>query len=411
LALRFEALLAWRYVTSSRGQTGLTVAAVAAAVCLITFINCLLLGVQTRFINDLIGSMAHVSVKVPDPDPKPLPDTKDTRYAVTVQKQLQQRTDLRRPGMLEALLHQYPNVQHTAASVGGQAFLIRGVRQFGVTVRGAEPAKQENISRLSEDMVQGRWLSIGPNDIVIGFKLAQDTGVSLADTVTVVSSEGIQQTYIVAGIFDTGQVQVDGSTVFVTLRAAQQLFATGNDAKSISIKLDDPWQAGKVSRLISDSLGLKTENWMEEQAQLVNAFAAQNGSRLMISFFSLAASAFGIASVLIVSVIQRSRQIGILKSMGAKDSQILRVFALQGLFISVIGAVAGALSAYALLTFLSGFKQVARFGKSDQLFPAILDPKVFAMAMLSAIVATMLAALLPALRAARTNPVEVINEG
>jgi lipoprotein-releasing system permease protein len=409
--MRFEALLAWRYVTTSRGQTALTVAAVAAAVCLITFINCLLLGVQTRFINDLIGSIAHISVKVPDPDPKPLADTKEQKYAATVQKQLQKRTDLRRPGRLEALLHQFPHVQHAAAAVGGQAFLIRGVRQFGVTVRGADPAKQETISGLSDDMVQGRWLSIGPNDIVIGFKLAQDTGVALGDTITLVSSEGVQQRFIVAGIFDTGQVQVDGSTVFVTLRAAQQLFATGNDANSISLKLDDPWQADRVSKMISDSLGFKTENWMEEQAQLVNAFAAQNGSRVMISFFSLAASAFGIASVLIVSVFQRSRQIGILKSMGAKDSQILRVFALQGLFISVIGALVGAVSAYALLTFLMGFKQVARFGKSDQLFPAILDPKIFALAMLAAIVATMLAALLPAFRAARTNPVEVINEG
>lgn len=406
--MRFEATLAWRYVLTSRGQTGLTVAAVAAAVCLITFINCLLTGVQSRFIRDLIGSMAHISVKMPDPDPKPLSGDK---YATTVQKQLQQRTDLQRPGHLETLLHQFPHVQHTASSVGGQAFLIRGVRQFGVTVRGAEPAKQENISGLNDDMVQGRWLSIGPSDIVIGFKLAQDTGVKLGDTVTVISSERVQQRFVVAGIFDTGQVQVDGSTVFMTLRAAQQLFATGTDAKSISIKLDDPWQAGEVSQMIADSLGLKTENWMEEQAQLVNAFAAQNSTRVMISFFSLAASAFGIASVLIVSVFQRSRQIGILKSMGAKDAQILRVFALQGLFISVIGAVVGAVSAYGLLTFLSGFKQVARFGKSDQLFPVILDPKTFALAMLAAIVATLLASLLPALRAARTNPVEVINEG
>lgn len=409
--MKFESMLAWRYVTSSRGQTGLTVAAVAAAVCLITFLNCLLLGVQTRFIRDLIGSMAHISVKVPDPDPEPLQDTEDQQYAATVQKQLQKRTDLKRPGRLEAILLQFPHVEYAAASVGGQAFLIRGVRQFGVSVRGAEPAKQESISYLSDDMVGGRWLSIGPNDIVIGFKLAQDTGVSLGDTVTLVSSERIQQRFVVAGIFDTGQVQVDGSTVFVTLRAAQQLFARGTDAESISLKLDDPFQAREVSRMITDSLGLKTENWMEEQAQLVNAFAAQNGSRVMISFFSLAASAFGIASVLIVSVFQRSRQIGILKSMGAKDAQILRVFALQGLYISVIGAVVGALSAFALLTFLSGFKQVARFGKSDQLFPAILDPKIFAMAMLAAIIATLLAALLPALRAARTNPVEVINEG
>ena len=409
--MKFEALLAWRYVTSSRGQTGLTVAAVAAAVCLIIFINCLLLGVQSRFINDLIGSLAHISVKVPDPDPVPLAEDENNRYAVTVQKQLQKRSDLRRPNRLESILQSFPHVTKTSASVGGQAFLVRGVRQFGVSVLGGDPVKQEGISKLSDDLVQGRWLSIGPNDIVIGFKLAQDTGVKLGDTVTLLSSEQIRQTFVVAGIFDTGQNQVDGSTVFMTLRASQQLFARGRDANSISVKLDDAWQANKVSQMISDSLGLKTESWMQEQAQLVNAFAAQNGSRLMISFFSLAASAFGIASVLIVSVFQRSRQIGILKSMGAKDNQILRVFALQGLFISVIGALVGALSGYALLTFLMSFKQVARFGKGDQLFPAILDPKIFVAAMLAAIVATLLASLLPALRAARTNPVEVISEG
>jgi len=409
--LRFEAFLAWRYVTSSRGQTGLTVAAVAAAVCLIIFINCLLLGVQSRFINDLIGSLAHISVKVPDPDPRPLPDTDDVRYLATVQKQLQKRSDLRRPERLETLLQTFPYVRDTSPSVSGQAFLIRGAREFGVSVRGGDPVKQERISNLSDDMIQGRWLDIGASDVVIGYKLAEDTGLNLGDTVTLISSAQVRQSFIVGGIFDTGQVQIDGSSVFMTLRAAQQLFATGRDANSISVKLYDPWKANDVSQMMADSLGLKTESWMTEQAQLVNAIAAQDGSRLMISFFSLAASAFGISSVLIVSVFQRSRQIGILKSMGAKDSQILRIFAFQGLFISVIGALAGALCGYALLTFLMSFKQVARFGKGDQLFPAVLDPSVFAGAMLAAIAATLLASLLPALRAARTNPVEVISEG
>lgn len=409
--MRFEAMLAWRYVVTSRGQTGLTVAAVAAAVCLIIFVNCLLVGVQARFIRDLIGAIAHITVKVPDPDPRPLQDSGERRFAVQVEKQLQKRTDLRRPEALESILAGFPHVKGTASSVGGQAFIIRGVRQFGVTVRGADPVKQETISNLNEDIVAGRWLTIGPNDIVIGFKLAEDTGVRLGDTVTLLSSERVQATFTVAGIFDTGQNQVDGSTVFVTLRAAQRLYASGRDANAISVKLDDPWQANRVSRMIRDSLGLKTESWMVEQAQFVNAFAAQNGTRLMISVFSLAASAFGISSVLIVSVFQRSRQIGILKSMGATDAQILRVFALQGLFVSLIGAASGAVAGFALLKFLSTFKQVARFGKSDQLFPAVLEPSVFAAAMVAAILATLLASMLPAWRAAKTNPVEVISEG
>lgn len=401
-------MLAWRYVVTSRGQTALTVAAVAAAVCLIIFINCMLLGVQARFVDDLIGSIAHITVKVPDPDPRPIAGES---YVVQVEKQLQKKTDLKRPEALEEILSTYPHVQAAASSIGGQAFVIRGVRQFGVTVRGAEPIKQEAVSHLQDDIVSGRWLDIGANDIVLGFKLAEDTGVKLGDTITLLSSEQVQASFTVAGIFDTGQNQIDGSTVFVTLRAAQRLYATGRDANSISVKLDDPWQANRVAQMISDSLGLKTESWMVDQAQFVNAFAAQNGSRLMISAFSLAASAFGIASVLIVSVFQRSRQIGILKSMGATDAQVLRVFALQGLFVSWIGALSGALVGYALLKFLSTFKQVARFGKSDQLFPVILEPWVFLAAVSSAVIATLAASMLPAWRAAKTNPVEAISEG
>lgn len=407
----FEMMLAWRYVVTSRGQTALTVAAVSSAVCLIIFVNCLLEGVQARFIRDLIGAIPHITVKVPDPDPLPLADSDTTRYAVQVEKQLQKRADLKRPQALEAILAGFPHVIATAPSVGGQAFLTRGARQFGVTVRGAEPVKQEAISHLEEDILAGRWLTIGQNDIVIGYKLAQDTGVMVGDTVTLLSSERVQASFKVAGIYQTGQNQVDGTTVFVTLRAAQRLYATGRDVGSISLKLDDPWQANRVSQMISDSLGLKTESWMVEQGQFVNAFAAQNGTRLMISLFSLAASAFGISSVLIVSVIQRSRQIGILKSMGATDAQILRVFSLQGLFVSLIGALCGAAAGYGLLRFLSMFKQVARFGKSDQLFPAVLEPSVFLAAISAAIIATLAASIVPAWRAAKTNPVEVISEG
>ena len=140
----------------------------------------------------------------------------------------------------------------------------------------------------------------------------------------------------------------------------------------------------------------------------VNGFRAQDQSRMMISFFSLLASAFGIASVLIVSVLRKSKEIGILKSMGARDGQIMAIFTLQGLFVALLGAGVGCGAAFALLKVLSGVKQVARFGKSDQLFPIIFEPSIFLAASGLAIASTLLAALLPARRAARMNPVEVL---
>lgn len=140
----------------------------------------------------------------------------------------------------------------------------------------------------------------------------------------------------------------------------------------------------------------------------VNGFRAQDQSRMMISFFSLLASAFGIASVLIVSVVRKSREIGILKSMGTRDRQIMGIFTLQGLFVSLLGSAVGCGAAWLLLDFLSGIRQVARFGKTDQLFPVSFEPSLFLYAAGAAILSTMLASLLPARRAASMNPVEVL---
>ena len=136
----------------------------------------------------------------------------------------------------------------------------------------------------------------------------------------------------------------------------------------------------------------------------------QTASAYLISAFSLAASAFAIASILIVSVLQKSKQIGILKSMGARRNQILRAFILEGLGIALVGSGVGAAVGMTIVYLLSLIEQpVTRVGQPpEQLFPVAILPWYIALAMLAAIGATVLAAWLPARRAARLNPVEVI---
>jgi lipoprotein-releasing system permease protein len=192
------------------------------------------------------------------------------------------------------------------------------------------------------------------------------------------------------------------------LRAAQTLFAVGRNVSTISVKLDDAFKANEVADAIAQVLPYKTESWMRREAQFMDALKAQNSTTAMISAFSLLASSLSIAAVLIVSVIQKSKQIGILKSMGARNRQILLVFTLEGLGIAIVGAVTGAGLSYCLLRFLMSFKRTVNIGKIDQLYPAIIDPGIFGVAMLAAIVATVIAAILPARRAAQLNPVDVI---
>lgn len=413
--LRFEVMLAMRHLRHSPGQTALTLGTVAIAVTVMIFINSLILGLQRRILRDQIGALPHITIKMPEAEPARLQAVASPRpgvlYSTRVETQAPKRTDIEQPELLEAQVRRFPGVRVAVPAARGQAFVVRGARRYGVSVSGADPVRQEEIVSLSKDLVEGRWLTLGPDELVIGFKLAEDLGARLGDRVRLESSEGVKAVFRIAGIFDTGVNAVDSGQLFVTLRAAQNLFATGRNVSAMLLKLGDPFEADRVADRISESLGYKTESWMKEQAMIVNAFNAQNSSRQMISFFSLLASAFGIASVLIVSVLQKSKEIGILKSMGARDRQLLAVFTLEGLFISVLGALLGAGCGAWLLHLLSGIKQVARFGKSNQLFPVAFDPSVFLGAMLAAIVATLLASLLPALRAARMHPVDVIRGG
>jgi lipoprotein-releasing system permease protein len=418
--MRFELKLAYRHLVSGGGQTVLTVAAVAIAVTVIIFITSLITGLQRRLLNDLIGSQPHVTVKAPDPRPDTLAvalarggnkPPAGPLLATDVQKQVQQRTDIEDWKKVERQLAQFPGVRVVASAVRGNAFLIRGQKRLGVTVSGGDPPAQERIVNLQEDMIAGDWLGIGPDDVVIGWRLAEEAGVRLGDRVRIESSQGVAGTYRVAGLFDTGNNQADLGQVFCGLRTAQSLFATRQNVSSILLKLDDPFQANAVADRIAAALPYKTESWMREQAFLVNAFRSQDQSRLMISGFALLASSFGIASVLIVSVVQKSRQIGILKSMGARDRQILIVFTLEGLGIALVGCVVGSLLGLVMLNALSRIPQAARFGKSDKLFSIAYDPQIFLGACGAAVAATLIAAILPARRAARMSPVEVIRGG
>ena len=414
--LRFETMLAYRHLRHSPGQTILTVMTVAVAVTVMIFINSLILGVQERILKDQIGNLAHVTVYMAEREPTRLqsvgvPTFQGVFVGSAIEKQALQRVDIEQPDLLEEQLSRFEGVTTVVSAVRGQAFIVRGQKRYGITATGAPPYRYDRVANLSENIISGHWLDINAEELVLGFRLADDLGVKQGDRVRLESSEGVAQTFTVAGIFDTGLNQLDQGQVFVTLRAGQNLFATGRNVSLVSVKLARPFEADAVADRIAQSLGYKVESWMRLQAQIVNAFNAQNSTRLMISFFSLLASAFGIASVLIVSVLQKSKEIGILKSMGARDRQLVWVFTLEGMFIALLGAALGTAAGSIFLKLLMGIKQVARFGKANQLFPVSFSADVFAGAIISAILATLIASILPARRASTMNPVDIIRGG
>ncbi|HET8732618.1 MAG TPA: FtsX-like permease family protein, partial [Anaeromyxobacteraceae bacterium] len=220
--------------------------------------------------------------------------------------------------------------------------------------------------------------------------------------------EGRGDTFTVAGTFDLGNKEVNTRWVLVPLRAAQTMLDLPGGVTTIEVKVDRIFDAERVAREISRRHGLSADSWMELNQQLLVGLRSQSASSWMIQALVVLAVALGIASVLGVSVIQKSREIGILRATGTSRGAVQRIFLLEGAIVGGVGSVLGSLvgSAMALL-----FANLARAPTGDPLFPVDLTPGLYLAAAAVALVTGTLAAWFPASRAARLEPAEVIRYG
>jgi lipoprotein-releasing system permease protein len=408
--LRFESQLAVRHLRSGGRQTLLTISAVAAGVIIVVFITALIFGLQRRWTNILTDALPHVTIRVVDPKPTPLaavPGIPFGAISSRIEQRAPQERNIENWAQVLEVIQALPNVSVVAPVVRGQAFASKGGNPYGVSVIGADPDIQDRVTPVTKNLVAGHYRGLDSEEIVIDYELARDLNVSIGDRIRLTSSTAAVEVFTIAGIYSQGQGR---GSAYITLRTAQSFYGLGTAVNAILVKAVDIFRADEVAARIQALLPYEARSWIQEFPQFLSSLQMQTASAYLISAFSLAASAFAIASILIVSVLQKSKQIGILKSMGARRSQIRRAFVLEGLGIALVGSGAGAAVGISIVYLLSLIAQpVTRVGQPpEQLFPVAILPFYIALAMLAATVATVLAAWLPARRAARLNPVDVI---
>jgi lipoprotein-releasing system permease protein len=409
-SLRFESQLAVRHLRSGGRQTLLTISAVAAGVIIVVFVTALIFGLQRRWTTILTDALPHVTIRVVDPKPTPLPAVPGTPSGAVssrIEQSAPQQKNIENWAQVLEVVHALPNVRVVAPVVRGQAFASKGGNPYGVTVIGADPDTQDQVTPVTKNLIAGRYRGLDSEEIVIDYELARDLNVSTGDRIRLTSSTGAVEAFTIAGIYSQGQGR---GSAYITLRTAQSLYGLGTAVNAVLVKVVDIFRADEVAVRIQALLPYEARSWIQEFPQFLSTLQMQTASAYLISAFSLCASAFAIASILIVSVLQKSKQIGILKSMGARHRQILRAFVLEGLGIALVGSGAGATIGLSIVYLLGLIEQpVTRVGQSpEQLFPVAILPFYIALAMLAATASTVLAALLPARRAARLNPVDVI---
>ena len=240
---------------------------------------------------------------------------------------------------------------------------------------------------------------------MIGTELALDLGLGVGDRLRLSAANGRQLMLTVTGIFDLGNKGANSRNTFVSFRNAQSLFDLTGGATAIDLVLHDVYQADPMAQKINSLTGLQADSWMKTNQQFFTAVKAQTTANTAIRFFVALSVSFGIASVLVVSVVQRSREIGILRAIGTTRGQVLRIFLLQGGLLGLSGAMLGSgIGATALY----GWQRFMRNADGSVMFALRFDTNLLMQTLVLATLTGLLSAFAPALRAARLDPVVAI---
>lgn len=403
-----ELFLALRFLREGRGQSLLILAGVGVGVAVMVFLSALIDGLQQRIIGQTLGTQAHVVVRPQEERARPLlPATPGTVFARVVERPEQRaRSIVDWPTHLAAI-ERMPGVEAVSGSVSGAGFALRGTASRAIVLFGVEPSRFDRIFSIRSRMRSGAYEPVG-TDLVLGVGLAEDLGVEVGDRVRLETAGGREQTFRVAGIFDLGNRDVNRRWVLVSLRQGQTLLDLVGGATNLDVRVTDVFAADAVAARIASRTGLVAESWVQTNQQLMVALRSQSSSSQTIQAFVILAVAMGIASVLVVSVVQKSREIGILRAMGLSRARVLRIFLVQGVVVGLLGSLAGSALGAGLVVL---FANAARNPDGSPLFLLSLEPPLFVFATVVATLVGLLAAVWPARRAARLDPAEAIRYG
>lgn len=409
----FEWIVALRFLREGRLQTIFIILGVTIGVAVIVFMSALLAGLQSNFINRVLSSQSHIQLLPPREVARPLrgatdnaarSDASSVIEGAIVQAPLQRLKSIDQWQAIAGQIRDMPEVLVVSPMAGGSALVLRGNVSRSVSLNGIEPEQYFRIVDLNDKMVRGSARLSG-TDILVGIELASDLGLDAGDKLRVSTVVGISNPLTVSGIFDLGNKAVNSRSVFMSLHTAQGLLGLPGGVTSLDVTVRDVYSAERVAQRISTTTGVVADSWIRTGAQFFAAVSAQTTANRAIRFFVALSVAFGIASVLVVVVVQKSREIGILRAMGISQGQILRVFLLQGGLLALGGAAAGSLVGAGALVL---WQRYVRNADGTAMFPLVLDPTLFALALMIATLTGLLAAVAPALRAARLDPVVAI---
>lgn len=397
--LWIEWKIAVSFLREGRAQSIMITIGVAVGVAVIVFITALIQGLQANIVERTLGTQAHIRLLSPDEVNRIVSPPAGTVQLLQEDKRAQRLRSINNWQQITETLDQLPVLTAVSPVVSGPAFVQRGDAIESVALVGMNLERYQQIIPLKEYLTSGQ-LRVGADDVLIGSQLAKDLGVQVGSKLRLDTGQQNSALVNIAGIFELGVRELDARYVYLDLKQAQSLLGLPGGVTVIDLTIANIFEADQVAAQVGRLTSLKAESWIGTNAQLMNAITAQSLSTNMIIVFVAISVAFGIASVMSVSVVQRTREIGILRATGATQSQILRVFLFQGAIFGLLGSVLGSIVSYGLVWVFNNF--------GPGLFYIPISIELVILALLLATLTGVLAAAVPSRRAAALDPVEAI---
>lgn len=415
--LWIDATIAISFLREGRIQSLMITLGVAIGVAVIIFITALIQGLQTNLIDSTLGSQAHIRLVAPDEVNLIAPSADDTLQLIQEDKRPQRLRSINNWQQITDTLDQLPLLTAVSPNVSGPGFVRRGEALESVILVGTDLARYQNIIPLDEYLISGE-LRVGADNVLIGSELAKDLGVEVGSKLRLDTGQDSSSSnnnlsnnlgsnfsnnsavVNIAGIFELGVRELDARYVYLDLKQAQSLLNLPGGVTVIDLTVEDIFEAEEIAAQVGRLTSLQAESWIETNAQLLSGLTAQSLSSNMIVVFVAISVAFGIASVLSVSVVQRTREIGILRAMGATRQQILRIFLIQGAIFGLLGSIVGSGVSYILVWSFNTF--------GPDIFTIPISINLILVTMSLATLTGVIAAAIPARRAAALDPVVAI---
>lgn len=407
--MNINSSIAKTYILSNRKLTAVGVLGVLLGMSVYIFMNSLLVGFDKSSNKSIFRVNSHITVYKDDEISKELPKDNENFYLIINPTVVPTQNTIINPKLVMETIEQHSDVVEVSPQVITSVFYKNGRSQIPGNAFGVIPSDANRMYNINSFMVEGEFnrLASNPNGIIIGSGIAEKMNVFINDNVNITSSKGINRTFKIIGVFKTNNSNVDKSKSYINLAAAQQLLKEGNSyITEIHVNVKDQEKAENISAELSQITGYKAEGWKSAN----ETFMAANKMReIIITFVSLTIlliAGFGIYNILNMTVSQKINDIAILKAMGFKGKDVIRIFVTQAVSIGALGVVGGVIIATGMIALL---KKVY-LGGDIGYFPIDYEPWKYVQGVFIGLIITFFAGYLPAKKAANVDPVEIFRK-